>query len=109
MNNRRHVSPDGTLCLIVETVDNDRVVGFEGYSWHTHGDILASLYGLDAEAAIEKFIQEIISGELVIAILSKGEDIVDIWVSDDPQNETLSLGEAIQFRLWDSEEVDVSS
>jgi hypothetical protein len=104
MNARRHVSPDGKLCLIVETVDNDRSVGFEGYSWHTHGDILARLYELDAEAAIEKFIKQITNGELVIAVLSKCGNVTDIWVSDDPQSETLSAGETIQFRLWDGRE-----
>jgi hypothetical protein len=35
----------------------------------THGDILASLSGFDAEVAIEAFIEKIKKGELVIAIL----------------------------------------
>ena len=104
MNSQRHMSPDGKLCLVVKTVDDDRIVGFEGYGWHTHGDILASVGGLDAEAAIEEFIEKIKTGELAIAVLSKGESVIDIWISDDPQRETVSPGETIRFRLWNGQD-----
>jgi hypothetical protein len=39
MDSQRHMSPDGRLCLIVETVNDDLIVGFERYAWHTHGDM----------------------------------------------------------------------
>jgi hypothetical protein len=107
MDSRRHMSPDRKLCLIVETVDNDLVVGFEGYAWHTHGDILARLSGLDAEAAMEAFIEKIKRGELVITVLSKGDNVTDIWISDDPQKETVIPGETIRLRLWNGQHVDV--
>ena len=106
MDSQRHMSPDGELCLVVEIVDDDSMVGFEGYSWHTHGDILASLCGLDAEAAIEEFIEAIKKGERVISVLSKGENVVDIWISDDPQSETAFPGETIRFRLWNGQQVN---
>jgi hypothetical protein len=105
MDSQRHMSPDGKLCLIVVTVDDDLIIGFEGYGWHTHGDILARLSGLDAEAAIEQFIEKIKRGELVIAVLSKGENVTNIWISDDPQRETVIPGETILFRLWNGQHV----
>src|SRR5437868_9092095 len=107
MDSRRHVSPDGKLCLVVETVDDDRSIGFEGYPWHTHGDILADLSGLDAEVATEAFIEKIKKGELVIAILSKGTNVIDVWISDDPQEETTIPGETIRFRLWNGQHVNI--
>jgi hypothetical protein len=107
MDNQRHTSPDGKLCLIVVTVDDDLIIGFEGYAWHTHGDILARLSGLAAEAAIEEFIEKKKKGELVIAVLSKGEDVTNIWISEDPQKETVLPGEAIRLRLWNGQDVDV--
>ena len=37
----RHTSPDGLLELIVDRADDgDWTVGFDGFAWHTHGDIL---------------------------------------------------------------------
>ena len=107
MDSQRHISPDGKLCLIVVTVDDDLIIGFEGYAWHTHGDILARLSGLDAEAAIEEFIEKVKRGELVIAVLSKGENVTNIWISDDPQRETAIPGETIRLRLWNGQHVDV--
>ena len=38
----RHVSPDGTLILLaVWDEEGEVTIGFEGFPWHTHGDILA--------------------------------------------------------------------
>ena len=48
-----HRSPDGILTLKVKREDDgDVCVGFDGYSWHTHGDILASLSGLRQDEAV---------------------------------------------------------
>ena len=107
MDSQRHMSPDGKLCLLVEIVDDDSSIGFEGYPWHTHGDILAELSGLDEEVAIEAFIEKIKKGELVIAILSEGENVIDVFISDDPREETTIPGETIRFRLWNGQHVNI--
>ena len=42
-----HYSPDRLLRLIVTRDDDGELsVGFAGYSWHIHGDILARLTGV---------------------------------------------------------------
>ena len=41
----RHSSPDGSLVLVVDGTDGDLAVRFEGYEWHTHGDLFVGSYG----------------------------------------------------------------
>jgi hypothetical protein len=41
----RHSSPDGSLVLVVDYTDGDLAVAFEGFEWHTHGDLLVDSYG----------------------------------------------------------------
>jgi len=36
-----HVSPDRLLRLLVVREDGDITIGFAGYPWHTHGDVVA--------------------------------------------------------------------
>jgi hypothetical protein len=36
------VSPDGALRFLVRSPDGDITLGFAGYPWHTHGDVLAT-------------------------------------------------------------------
>jgi hypothetical protein len=36
----RHTSPDRLIELVVIVPDGDWTIGFVGYPWHTHGDIL---------------------------------------------------------------------
>lgn len=51
----RYESPDGALTFLVgRTVDGDYCLGFDGYSAHTHADILASLSGLPEREAIRR-------------------------------------------------------
>ena len=48
----RQISPDSQLQLIVDRADDgDWGVGFDGFAWHTHGDLLASHYGGSPEEA----------------------------------------------------------
>ena len=64
-----HQSPDRFLRLIVTREDDgDTAIAFEGYDWHTHGDILAALSGLPEKEAIREFIDQIIGDGQVIAV-----------------------------------------
>jgi hypothetical protein len=101
---QRHVSPDGLLTLVViRDEDGDTSVGFEGYGWHTHADILASLSGLSEEAATNRFVQDVLAGQRVVGVYRVDGKVTDVVVTDDresmlrykPDNET------IEFRLWD--------
>lgn len=98
-----HHSPDGILTLKIERKDNgDVCIGFDGYSWHTHGDSLASLSGLQEDKAVRQFIDAVIGGRAIIAIARVAGLIRDVWVTDEsipdkykPEDET------IEFRYWD--------
>lgn len=94
------VSPDGLLELVVETKEGDVIVGFRGFPWHTHADILSKLYELDEEAAVDRFVTELTSGAASICILRKRGEIVDAWVTADPSREKAAEGEALEIRNW---------
>src|SRR5258708_1929857 len=57
----RHSSPDGLLQLIVDRADDgDWSVGFDGYEWHTHGDLLTLEYGGTPQSAVRALIDEVL-------------------------------------------------
>lgn len=102
-SDRTHSSPDGLLRLRVWTSAGDVTLGFEGFGWHTHADILAATYGMSQEAAVERFLQSVLENKEVIVISRKGSEILDVWITDDPQRELRhdSEDEAIECRFWD--------
>lgn len=111
MNDRRYVSPDGELCLLVISPDGDLTIGFEGYPWHTHGDVLVREFGGDAGHATERFIVGIVESQFIIAMQRTGGRVEDVWVLDRNESslqETVAgtkrygaPGEIVEFRLWD--------
>ena len=105
-----HESPDKLLRLIVTLdSDNDLTIGFDGFGWHTHGDLLASISGLPETDAVRQFIDGILNGEHVIAV-SRVEGIVrDVWPTDDPLGEFTykPAEETIEFRRWSGEVIPI--
>jgi hypothetical protein len=100
---QEHTSPDGTLRLVVWYEGDDGILGFDGYDWHTHGDILAKQYGLLEGEAIERFVSDILRGRAVIVISRLRAHIRDIWISSGPEEE-LNLrenAEQLELRYWD--------
>ena len=64
-----HHSPDRLLKLIVTRDETgDFTIGFDGYTWHTHGSILASLSGLPEREAIRKYVDQIIGDSQIIVV-----------------------------------------
>ena len=108
-----NISPDGQLRLLVICPDGDWTLGFDGFPWHTHGSILASLSGKDEETAIDDFVTDLTGGKSVIAMKRIDGALADVWVSDDPAEDLSSLqqyglgDETIEFRLWDGSTVKV--
>ena len=98
-----HRTPDGLLRFVVErSLDGDLALGFDGYSWHTHGNILASLSGLRVEDAVRAFIDDLLNGESFIGIARVGGKIQDVWVTDDPSPDKYKPDEeTMEFRYWD--------
>jgi hypothetical protein len=98
-----HVSPDGRLgFLVVAAPDGDLTLGFDGYPWHTHADILASLSGLAATDAVRQFVADLLSDKSVIAMWGVPGKVDDVWVSDDPASDVAypQAGEVIELRHW---------
>ena len=98
----RHCTPDGLLTFIVaRSHDGDISRGFEGFPWHTHADILASLSGLPKAAAVRRYVDELLVGRSVIAIARIGERIRDVWVMDGEFDDRYKPEEeTVEFRFW---------
>ena len=99
----RHISPDGLLTFVVAHKADDVTLGFEGYPWHTHADILAALSGTSPKAAVEQFVAALLGNKAVIAVATVAGRIEDVWVSDDPLKADPHKpdGEVIALRFWD--------
>jgi len=64
-----HVSPDGRLWFRVVTGDDgDVTLGFVGFPWHTHADILAATTGLPRAEAVRRFVSDLLSGVSAVAL-----------------------------------------
>ena len=100
----QHVSPDGLLRLLVCINDTgDISIGLDGYGWHTHADVLASISGLPEDRALRQFINEILTGQSAMAVSRIDGVIQDVWPTDNPAQEMRFKPEEeqIEFRYWD--------
>jgi|SRR6516225_9308247 hypothetical protein len=107
-----HQSPDGFLRLIVTREnDGDVAIGFDGYAWHTHGDILASLSGLPEEEAIRQFVDQITGDAQIIAVSRVNGQVRDVWPTDDPKADFKYKPpeESLEFRRWSGVTVAVET
>ena len=98
-----HVSPDGRLrFLITVDPDGDVTLGFEGYPWHTHADILAGSSGLSQAEAVRRSISHLIENRSVIALLSVSGRVVDAWTSDNPVGDARNVreDESLELCYW---------
>ena len=98
-----HVSPDGALILAVETLKgSDVAIGFRGFPWHTHADILASIRSCTEPHAVREFVDDVLHDRALIAIQSVDGDIRDAWVTDDPAKDRKyqQPNEQLGFRYW---------
>jgi hypothetical protein len=104
-----HVSPDGLLKLrIVTDDDGDVTLGFIGFQWHMHADILAATTELPEAEAVRRFVGELVDGRSVIVLWSVDGELRDVWVSNDPAADSryastasAELGESVALRHWD--------
>ena len=96
----RHSSPDGSLVLVVDGTDGDLAVRFEGYEWHTHGDLFVGSYGPTEAQAVATFVDQILSDRLAIAVCSRNGAVRDVRVTDDPATDgDAAAGEYILFAI----------
>lgn len=102
-----HLSPDGTLALLVELLDgSDVAIGFRGYAWHTHADILASVIGCPESEAVRRFVDDVLADRAIIAVQSFDDVVHDVWVTNDPSSHRKyqQANEALTFRYWSGRE-----
>ena len=103
-----HLSPDGTLELLVDLSDDgDWAVGFDGFAWHTHSDILewSGYVGTPAER-VQGIVDDIISSRRVFFVSSIDGKVRVAWVADDPSLDGLKYAKAsetIKKRRWDGQ------
>jgi hypothetical protein len=97
-----HVSPDGILRFVIRRDDEDVSLGFTGYSWHTHADVLAATYQTTADAAVTDFVEALLNDRSIIAVSKVAGIIQDVWITDDPDSDLRYKPEAeeIEFRYW---------
>jgi hypothetical protein len=105
---KAYESPDGLLrFLVVRDEDGDVSLRFDRHVWHTHGDVLAATYRLPEEAAIDRFIDDLLGNRIVITVSRRKGAVVDIWATDNPQGDLRYKpeNESIEFRYWDGSPV----
>lgn len=105
---REFVSPDDVLRFQVRLSSADICLGFEGFPWHTHGDLLVQS-SESPDIAAQRFVARLVEGELTIAMLRVDGAIRDIWITDDPRSDAhhSQADEHIEFRRWDGTKVEV--
>jgi hypothetical protein len=99
----QHTSDDGLLKFVVHRDDDgDTTLGFEGFAWHTHADLLACRSELPEAEAVRDFINDVLEDRAVIAVSRIGNAICDVWITDDPTYELRYKPdeETIEFRYW---------
>lgn len=104
------VSPDGALAISVRNdVDGEKLIGFHGFEWQVQVSSLSEEQGKETAAALDDFVKNILDDRSIIAVLRKHGEIVDVWVTDDPESdrEFLQPGEELAFRNWSGAKLDV--
>lgn len=102
-----HLSPDGTLTLAVEVAkDGACSIGFRGFAWHTHADMLAAVASMDKTRAVRQFVDDVLNDRSLIAVQVLDGKLHDVWITDDPTKDFKYRppNEQIQFRFWSGRE-----
>ena len=99
---REYVSPDNQLRFVVDHDEQDVRLGFEGFPWHTHADVLASEFGTSEELAVDRFVRDLLSDRSILVVSRIGGTIRDVWITADPQSDLRqkSNDEVLKFRYW---------
>ena len=106
----RHQSPDRQLTLLVDLTGDDWTVGFDGFPYHTHGDILAGTgYAGTPEQATRAFVADILASRRPIVIWRVNGKIRDLDVPQELNSAELDAdvarygfaGETWEARYWD--------
>ena len=99
---REYVSPDNQLRFVVDYEEQDVRLGFEGFPWHTHADLLAWELGTSEEIAVDRFVRDLLSDRSILVVSRIDATIRDVWISADPLSDLRynSCDEVLEFRYW---------
>lgn len=108
----RHESPGLQLTLFVDLTDGDWTIGFEGFPYHTHGDILSETeYAGTPEQATRAFVKEIVESLRPIVIWRVDGRIRDLSMPHKLDRSQLQAnldkyglpGETFELRYWNGQ------
>ena len=99
---REYVSPDNQHRFVVDHDEQDVSLGFEGFPWHKHANVLASEFGTSEELAVNRFVSDLLSDHCIIVLSRTGGTIRDVWITADPQSHLRdkSADEVLEYRYW---------
>src|ERR687897_3928968 len=83
---REYVSPDNQLRFVVDHDEQDVRLGFEGFPWHTHVDVLASEFGTSEELAVDRFVRDLLSDRSILVVSRIGGTVSDVLITADPRS-----------------------
>jgi hypothetical protein len=99
-----HVSPDGALRFQVtrDPASGATILGFAGFCWHTHPDLLATAYGMTESDALRKCVNDLLTDRLVIGLFRQRGELTEVSIEDRPGHDYEWLGpaESIEYRYW---------
>jgi hypothetical protein len=101
----RYSTPDATLTLLVQRDDDDITIGFDGYPWHTHADIIADLRRQsDPESALQTYLDDLFHDRLPIVLMKKAGVLTQPFIPDFPdqpiEQKYFEPDESFEVRLW---------
>lgn len=98
----RHKSPNGLPDLIVDVDGEDWSIGFDGYPWHTHGDILDAYgYRGSPQEATRQFVDDILASRRPIVVWRIDGSIADFDVPVEREVDRRAIAEEIRkFRKY---------
>jgi hypothetical protein len=88
---------------VTKSIDGGVTLGFDGSPWHTHANLLVGWYGPSEDAAVHRFVEDLLESPIIIAVVRREGNIVGIRVTEDPQSDLRSAraGDILEFRYWD--------
>jgi hypothetical protein len=98
-----YTSPDGRLIFTVARREDGVALGFEGFAWQTHADLLVGPFGPSEEIAVEEYVGALLANRLLIAVVHDEQETLDVFVTRDPETDLHYKpdDESLEFRYWD--------
>ena len=105
MRTETYRTPDGALTLLVQYDSDGIAIGFDGFAWHTHAEIIAELrHETDEEQALRHYLDDLFNDRLRIVVLKNNGTVQDVWIPDlqDGPDSTkyLEPEESLESRCW---------